>query len=387
MNKDKKLFPIYYYISQLTVAIAVVQRIPYLVSLGYSPNQRAVILSALALFGILCQLMFGYLSDKSKNIKKYAMIAIFAFSIFSFFTYSVDVQFFIYHLVFVVLSGSMQTVFNDLNDSWIMQSDPEVAKNFSFIKGFQSFGYATGALVGSTIINAFGYKSFSGIILFMGIILLFISFKISAPEQTKDRIPLRFKDLTVLLKSADYRLSLIVFISYFTITQIHAISIADKLLYLGGNELHVALRVLVAVGLEGFGYIICNKLYKSWGPYKLLSVASIGYMIMYFLFVISKTPAQMVTVAALQIITVPFYIVSMRNVVFDISPANLKASGPLFMGAIFTGVSGTLTPIVVGLLVTFFGINAPLFLAIALAFFTLLMIPILKNQIEGSKEH
>ncbi len=377
-DRAVKKFTLYYFLSQFMFAIALVQRIPYLSSLGYDPNERAIMLSSLALLSIVGQITFGYISDKHRKIKRYILFALTSFAVLSFFVFSVDDKIFIYHFIFVVLSGSMQTVISDLNDSWAMQSEDVVKENFSFIKGFQSFGYAFGALVGSAIISSFGYRSFASVILVLGIVIFYLASRIPDKVQSTSTTTLTVRDIMQLLKSKQYLIAIVLFISYYTITQIHAISIAEKILFLGGNERHIAYRVIIAVGLEGFGYVICNKLYSRLGPFKMLTIASIGYISMYVLFIIAKTPTQMIIFASLQIASVPFYIVSMRNLMFEISPDNLKASGQLFMTAIFTGVSGTLTPLIVGGLVTQFSYDAPLYLAVGLAIFTIVMTYVMK---------
>ncbi len=92
---------------------------------------------------------------------------------------------------------------------------------------------------------------------------------------------------------------------------------------------------------------------------------------------------MMVAFASLQIFTVPFYIVGMKHLNFRLSPDNLKTSGQLFTSAILIGVSGTLTPLLVGYLNTNYGINAPLYAAVGFALFALIMIVITKKSLES----
>lgn len=388
MNKNKniRLFSMYFLISSFTFALAAVQRIPYLTSIGYSASERAYILSAIAFVSIVSQLIFGYISDKHNALKKFVLIVVALYSIFSFFAYNVDDKIFIYHFIFIVLSGTGQNVGNDLNDSWAMQSGEELREKFSFVKSFQSFGYTLGALIGSIIISYLGYKTMASIILLLGLLSLIPAYFIDDVEEKKSNQTISIKDTGDLLKSKSYVIAILLFMTYFTIVQIHAITVAEKILFLGGNESYIALRVVVSVGLEGFAYVICDRIYRKVGPFKMLLVSSLAYMGMYTLFFFAKTPMMMVLASSLQFFTVPFYVVAMKHLVFRLSPDHLKTTGQLFMTAILIGVSGTLTPLLVGYLTEDFGINAPIIAAILFAVLSIIMALFLKLSMKKEFE-
>ncbi len=385
-QKPLRLFAAYFFFNNVMTAIASVQRIPYLNYLGYDARQRSLILSALALLSIIGQILIGFISDKYRTVKKISLIIIVLWSISSFFLYNYNEQLFLYHFIFLVLAGSLQNIQVDLNDSWAMQSGSEIRDKFSLIKGFQSFGFVSGTILTSILITSFGYSSLSIIILLFGIVLLSVALFIDDRKSIGVQNKIKIRDVGILLQSKTYILALLMFMCLFTITQIHAIAIAEKILYLGGNEVHIAMRVVIAVGLEAVAYLFCDRLYKTLGPFKLLFISAIGYILMYSLFIFAYTPWMMVAFAGLQMFCVPPFIVSMKHLVFDLSPSQLKTTGQLFVTATMVGISGTLTPIMLGYLTYNYSVNHGLASAIFFALLAIVMIFVVKTQIEKEKE-
>lgn len=377
-----KLFAAYFFFNNVMTAIASVQRIPYLKFLGYDARQRSIILSALALLSIIGQLYIGFISDKYKTVKKISLVIIVLWASSSFFLYNFNEQLFLYHFILLVLSGSIQNVQVDLNDSWALQSGEKIRGNFSLIKGFQSLGYVSGTILTSILITSFGYNFLARIILLFGIVLFSVAAFINDRESSSSKEKIRLKDVKVLLQSKTYMLALLMFMCLFTITQIHAIAIAEKILYLGGNETHIAMRVVIAVGLEAVAYMFCDKIYKKIGAFKMLFISAIGYIVMYSLFIFAYTPLMMVAFAGLQIFCVPPFIVSMKHLVFDLSPNQLKSTGQLFVTATMVGISGTLTPIMLGYLTYNYSVNHALASAIFFALLAIVMIGVVKRQVD-----
>lgn len=380
-NRNIRLFAFYFFFNNVITALASVQRIPYLNSLGYDARQRSFILSSLALASIIGQLLIGFLSDKYRTIKKFSLIIIVMWSVTTYFLFNYNQQLFIYHFIFLVLSGSLQNIQVDLNDSWAMQSGNEVRESFSLIKAFQSFGFVSGTLLTSILISSFGYKILSSSVMLVSIILFSLALFINDRENVETKSKLKIKDVSVLIKSKPFMLALLMFMCFFTITQIHQISIAEKILFLGGNETHIALRVVIAVGLEAIAYLFCDRFYRKIGPFKMLFISALGYILMYSLFIVATTPSMMVAFAAIQMFTVPPFIVAMKHLVFDLSPANLKSTGQLFTTAVMVGISGTLTPILIGYLTYNYSVNFGLGAAVIFGLLGILMIFFVKKEV------
>ena len=55
----------------IAISLFNTQLIPFLKEVGYSSTQRNVILAVNALFSILLQILFGYLCDRYKSMKKF----------------------------------------------------------------------------------------------------------------------------------------------------------------------------------------------------------------------------------------------------------------------------------------------------------------------------
>ena len=70
-KKQKYLYIFLYVFTYIAFSFAMTQFTPFLSKLGYNSMERGILLSSFAVMTIILQMVFGFLSDKYKTVKKF----------------------------------------------------------------------------------------------------------------------------------------------------------------------------------------------------------------------------------------------------------------------------------------------------------------------------
>lgn len=366
MKRNQTLmFVVLYVAHYFNMAIMGSQRLTFLIDLGYSQSDRAIIYALIPVVSIIFQFVFGYLSDKYKTVRKLLLVLLVGSMISGYIFYNVFAQIFAYHLILSVLSNACISSMTELHDIWIFNSQGGQKVKFSFVRSFGSFGWAIGCIAVSIFVGAFGFQSLALVgtcVSFIQLVFVLIIKDIDADRSMK-RVPVKFRDLGSLLKSKNYRYAMIVLFMMNFAANICGFIIIDKILMVGGNAYQIGLRGMIAAGVEMPLFFLGDYVARKMGYSKMLIIGAIVYTIQYVLYAFSTSSLQMILITLPQCIGVPMYVVGIKNIIVENSPDNYKASGQMIGPAIMNGLGAILAPLASSFLAQKMGIDAPLILA------------------------
>lgn len=381
-HKDISLFSIYFLLFYALLALATTQIIPYLSDIGYNPIQRSIMLATGSVLGIILQIIIGYLSDKHKTIKKLMIIVLLLFGVSTYFFFNHDTKMFIYHYLLLTLSHSLHGTSSGFSDSWVMESGTEVNEHYGLIRGFGSLGWIFGTIIVSKIISNFGYQPIANATLLLMILVILIAMLLKDSEKKHSSVDINIRDIKILLEDKRYVLAVIILFFFSAITTLDSISVIDKILMIGGDQSHIALRFVIMATVEIPFFFFGKRILKRFGYFKLLTLSGTVYLISHLIMGFTANPMVIVSTAFVQgFCFSPFLLVN-RNLIFDLSPDNLKSTGQLFANAMLSGLTGLIIPLTLGYITTNISPNVSLYAGSFFALCALILIPQLKNMMD-----
>ena len=167
-----------FFVAYIAYAVSYTQMLPFLSDIGYSSSEKGLILSGAAVISIIGQFLFGYLCDKYKTVKKMFYIATIGFIAIVTWAYSVNEIAFFFHLITLSLMGGFFRIVVGLLDSWTIERDPLLQKNFGIIRAFGSIGWIIGAPYTVWALSQGGYGSIGLNVGILSILTLLIGIRV-----------------------------------------------------------------------------------------------------------------------------------------------------------------------------------------------------------------
>lgn len=370
-----------YIISYLAFAFGTVQIVPYLTSIGYSPVERGILISSIAIVTILVQLIFGYLSDKYKTVKKLFIVIMMIFAAATWIFYTVDSRQFILHLILVALCGGFSNLGMGVEDNWVLETNEYTRDLFSVIRAFGSFGWAIGGILLGYLINNFGYKSLSVTVLLFTIVTLggcmLLGDASKSYEETAQSITK--KDIIELFKNNTYILVIIVLFLLSCIQMFNNYTLIDKIMILGGTSKEVGITATIKGLVEVPMFFAGPMLLRKYKAKALLVVSAVAYTVQFVLFGFATTVTGVLVLIGLQILTNPTLIIASKVLIDELTSDACKSTGQLVAMSIYTGGASLLIPYLSGVLTEWKNVNFTLFFAAGLGVVALLLTLLIKK--------
>lgn len=370
-----------YIISYLAFAFGTVQIVPYLTSIGYSPVERGILISSIAIVTIIVQLIFGYLSDKYKTVKKIFIVIMIVFATASWIFYIVDSRQFILHLILVALCGGFSNLGMGVQDNWVLETDERTRNLFSVIRAFGSFGWAIGGIILGYLINSFGYKSLSVTVLFFTIVTLGGCFLLGDASKSNDPTTkcITKDDVIELVKNKSYILVIIILFLLSCIQMFNNYTLIDKIMILGGTSKDVGITATIKGLAELPMFFAGPMVLRKYKAKALLVVSAIAYTIQFILFGFANTVSGLMWLIGLQMLTNPCLIIASKVMIDELTSDACKSTGQLVAMSIYTGGASLLIPYLSGVLTEWKDVNFTLFFAASLGIVALMLISLIKR--------
>jgi len=357
----KKRFSLLIFFAFATSAMLSTQFVPFLTEMGYSPMQRGSILSSYAILGMLSQMLFGYLSDKSGSIKRPMYFSMVSASLLALATFHVEKPFYLYHFVMLTLTAGMLSAMGNLMETWIMEVE-ETREVFSAIRSFGSLGWALSSLISGQLAHYRGFRFLSYAAFFMSLLFLFLAK--NAPDAEKVEVQsLQLSDLKILFQNKAYVLLIFIYLGTYIIYSSDAVLGVDYLFYLGGNSRHVGIKwgvqAISEIPLLFFG----ARLLKRFDAKSLLFLALLILMGRFLFMSQVRSVMGVIMLSLTQALSFPLILITQRKFFFEQTPLALRSSGQMIAFALTSGLAAILSPILSSVLMTFFSIEMVLVIA------------------------
>ena len=370
ITKQIILFFAYYFMHFFAQAISYALLITFLTTLGYTATQRSFFFVADALFGMIFQVILGYLCDRHQKIKPYLYMLLLIYVIGTYALYRTTEMNFLVHMFLVPLVGSMLRLSASLSDSLTIETSEETRDNYGVIRLFCSIGWAVGSPVAAWIVAKWGYPMLGpSFIVFMALCVASI-LGIKDVKKVSSSDPVTMADVQSLLRNPSYMLTVIILFLLFVVDMTQSYSVIDKIWYLNGSEKDVGNYWLMAAMLELPLFFYGGKVMQKIGSFKTIIIAGFFYGLRYVIYGLANSILFMFVGGALQGVTYPLLMVASKIMVDEKTPENMRTSGQQVANAVYNSGSALISPILVGLMEDNIGINNSLFVIATMAFIT-----------------
>jgi len=349
-----------YAIIFLGLSMTNTQIIPFLTHVGYSPVERGLILSSIAIVAIVGQVVTGYLCDKYSTIKKFYHGLLFLFILSNGVLYFISEEIFFVHLLLFGFVGGLFRIISGLIETWTLEINEYVKDRFGLIRAFGALGWAFGAPLTSLLIDNYGYRIIGLSFALVAIFSLIFSLGMPDAAKIETNQKLKVADIKALLKNPNYVVLLLMLIMVNLIFAADMYTVIDKMVFLGATNSQIAFKWSFQAILELPLFFLGYLLLKHIGAKRMLVFSILMYIVRFGLYTIATSPFQIILISGMQALTFPLLMISQKVLVAEESPLHLKSTGQMFALSMYGGLSALLTPIISGFLIAIIGYNATL---------------------------
>ncbi len=349
-----------YFVVFIGLAFTYTQVIPFLTYVGYTPIERGMILSAIAVVAIVGQFYVGYLCDKYNTIKKFYNILTVVYVISNALMFAYTENSFFIHLLLVALTGGLFRVVAGLLETWTIETNEYMKNHFGTIRAFGAIGWAIGSPLTSAIINRFGYSAIGFAFAIIILISHVISYTLPDAQKIEKNTNLRMVDIKVLLQNKNYVKLVVMLIFVNIVFTADMYTVIDKIIHIGGTNDEIAFKWSFQAVTELPLFFMGFYLLKRFNANRLLIFSIIMFIIRFLLYTVAITPMQIILISGMQSVTFPLLMIAQKVLIADESPANLQSTGQMFALSLYVGLSALITPVLSGFLVEMFGYDITL---------------------------
>lgn len=339
----------------ICIAFFNTQLIPFLKDVGYNTMDRGIILAVNALFSIALQIVFGFLCDHYKTMKKFFYVAYALFLGFGCVMFYFTQEMFYFHLLLTSMMASMVKVLTAIIETWMLYLDQ---KEYGRYRAIGAFGLCIGSPLIGEIIDRFSYTGVIIAGLIASVITLVSAFFTDEVEYQEN---IDFKEMLHLFKNKEYMYIVLIYFLIYMVGTADQYAVIDKMINLEAGSLMIGIKWAIQSLLEIPFFLYAAKLLKKFRPYVLLGVGIIMYGIKFILYGLSPSPVWIIVTTTLQIVTLPVIAYTSKIILEQICP-KLKASAQMLAMAIFIGGSAFVTPLITSFIAQRFGYDLTLYM-------------------------
>lgn len=371
-------------LTYLSLALPYVLAYQYMASLGLSATQQGMVMTAGAVLGLVLQFAFGFLCDRFASIKKFVLFGnvIMIISVWLFYTQTYNI--FAFTVILGALWNAMFMNIEGMLDSWALEEDETCKNNYGVIRAFGSIGYIIGSFLVALIVNHWGYHAIG--IFFVGTAIINSAFEVFTPDAQKAQKDngekLKISDVKGLIKNPNYVILVFCMFLAFSMVVGEIFCSAQKMNALGLDTAptYTSLKASIAAFCELPLFFLGSVLVKKFGAIKMMVFALIVHMVRLVLTALCVSQVQLVGISCLQLFTYPCIMVSIKYIIDEEIPENLKSSGQQFAYAIYLTLAALVMPLFFGWLLDKIGLQGEIWFAAAIT-----AIPIIALTLYGRK--
>ena len=262
----------------ICIAFFNTQLIPFLKDVGYDASQRGIILAVNALFSIGLQVLFGFLCDRYKTMKKFFYVAYAFFLIFGVLMFMWTKEQFFLHLFITSMMASMVKVLTALIETWMLYLDQS---EYGKYRAIGALGLCLGSPIIGMVIDKFSYIGVVFACVAASILTILLAFKCAEVEYNEQ---IDFKKMLQLFKNKKYLYMVLIYFLIYMVGTADQYVVIDKMMKLKAGATLIGIKWAVQSFMEIPFFLYAAKLLKKYSPYVLLGMGIIMYGIKFILY-------------------------------------------------------------------------------------------------------
>ncbi|MGE7835043.1 MFS transporter [Viridibacillus arvi] len=307
----------------------------YLGERGLSPREIGLVVGTGGFVTIFTQPLWGFISDKTKTIRKILLLLLFLASLFGYFLFSVDG--FLLLVVFAMFVYFFLMPIDPLMES-LNFTVAEAAKiSYGSIRTYGALGYAVLALVTGYIMSYFGNNSVGILFVILGIIGFLIIWKMpDAPTSSK---PVTIAGLKNFLSNKQTLSFLLLVFICSVPARMNETFLGVHILSLGGSTKLVGQAFFISAASEIIIFALSFWWLRSGKELLIITIAAFFFFVRFFVSAWITDPQMLALVQLLQMLTFPIFYTAAIQYLYRIVPVEWRATGQTVLALLFFGIS------------------------------------------------
>ncbi|MBK3495090.1 MFS transporter [Viridibacillus sp. YIM B01967] len=307
----------------------------YLAERGLSPSEIGLVVGTGGFVTIITQPLWGFISDKTKTIRKILLLLLVVASLFGYFLFSVND--FVLLVIFAMLVYFFLMPIDPLMES-LNFTVAEAAKiSYGSIRTYGALGYALLSLVTGYIMSYFGNNSVGILFVVLGVLGILIILKMpDAPTSSK---PVTIGGLKSFLSNKQTLAFLILVFICSVPARMNDTFLGVHIRTLGGSTELVGQAFFFAASSEIIVFALSFWWLRQGKEMLIITIAALFFFVRFFISAWITDPQMLVFVQLLQMLTFPIFYTAAIQYLYRIVPVEWRATGQTVLALLFFGVS------------------------------------------------
>jgi len=306
----------------------------YLKSKGLDSGQIGNLYALGAFVSIFAQPLWGFVSDKTKTIKRVLQMLIISSLLLSIGLFSVKTYVFILLLYvgFMLFYCSV----GPLTETLCLAYAYENKKDFGKIRMWGEVGVGTSSILLGVIVERIGIQSLWMVYAVIILLSIFASFWVR--DTKASTTPVNFKALRKVMTQPKLLWFLFLILLLAIPNRMNDSMLGIYLSDLHATETQLGFAWLVATLCTAVALLFVGNLLKKWNELVIFIFAGFMYVIRWVIYSQADNPYVLVAAQALHSLTFPLLLVASLQYILKIVPAELKATGQAAFAVTFGGL-------------------------------------------------
>lgn len=354
----------------------------YLAEQGLTTSEIGIIIGTGGFVTLFAQPLWGFISDKTKTIRKVMLILVSMTAVSGYFLFNFDS--FTLLIIFALLVYFFLMPIDPLTESMNFTVSEMARISYGSIRTYGALGYAVLALISGFAMDYFGVSSLS--ILFVLLGLLSFGIMWFMPDVQASSKPVTIEGLKTVLRNKEMLLFLaLVFISSVP-ARMNDTFLGIHIKTLGGETSLVGIAFFLAATSEIIIFALSFWWLRKGKELEIITIATFFYFLRFFVSGYVTSPVTLTILQLLQMLTFPIFYTAAIQYLYNIMPKEWRATGQTVLALLFFGLSSIIASYAGGILYKEFGGHAFYFIISAMSFIGVvfgILLCIRKRHING----
>ena len=336
----------------------------YLEDKGLSASEIGLVIGTGGFVTLIAQPLWGFISDKTKTIRKVMLILVSLTTIFGYFLFNVDS--FVLLVMFALLVYFALMPLDPLTESLNFTVSEMARVSYGSIRTYGALGYAILSLIVGFSMDYFGMNSASILFAILGLISFAIVWFM--PDVQASTKPVTMEGLKQVLKNKEMLLFLVmVFISSIP-ARMNDTFLGIHLRALGGDTSLIGIAFFIAATSEIVIFALSFWWLRKGKELEIITIATFFYFLRFILAAFILSPLALTLLQVLQMFTFPIFYTAAIQYLYQIMPKEWRATGQTVLALLFFGLSSIIASYAGGYIYKEFGGHTFYFIISILSF-------------------
>ncbi|MDF2067539.1 MFS transporter [Bacillus sp. Cr_A10] len=323
----------------------------YLEDKGLSASEIGLVIGTGGFVTLIAQPLWGFISDKTKTIRKVMLILVSLTTIFGYFLFNVDS--FVLLVMFSLLVYFALMPLDPLTESLNFTVSEMARVSYGSIRTYGALGYAILSLIVGFSMDYFGMNSASILFAILGLISFAIVWFM--PDVQASTKPVTMEGLKQVLKNKEMLLFLVmVFISSIP-ARMNDTFLGLHLRALGGDTSLIGIAFFIAATSEIVIFALSFWWLRKGKELEIITIATFFYFLRFILAAFILSPLALTLLQVLQMFTFPIFYTAAIQYLYQIMPKEWRATGQTVLALLFFGLSSIIASYAGGYIYKEFG--------------------------------